>query len=251
MKNTLSRILRASSLVSAVTLLVSGCIGQKAGSGAESASGPSAAAASSCDGELVPAAEGSIDDFEDGNGQMAALGGRDGYWYIAKDPQGSAVDEPAQGTDPVDGGAGGSSKAFHVKGHTASGPEAWGVEIGTQFITDKSVQYDASKFAGISFKAKKAGDTSKVRVNVGDINTHPNGGVCKNCWNHFRKDFSLSDDWKDFTMTWNEMKQRDGWGDPRPKSITPDKVVTISFALEGGKNFEVWLDDITFLECKK
>ncbi len=251
MKNTLSSILRASTLVSSVALLTS-CIGQKAGGGSSTPTGPASPSAAACDGTLVPAADGTIDDFEDGNGQMATLGGRDGYWYIAKDSHGAAVDEPAQGTDPVDGGAGGSSKAFHVKGHTAGGnPEAWGVEIGTQFITDQSVQYDASKYAGISFKAKKAGDTSKVRVNVGDINTHPNGGVCKNCWNHFRKDFTLSDDWQEYTMTWNEMKQRDGWGDPRPKSITPEKIVTISYALEGGKNFEIWFDDVTFLECKK
>jgi hypothetical protein len=249
MNDTFSSILRATTLLTGVVL--SSCIGQKAGGGSSTPTGPASPSASACDGELVPGAEGSIDDFEDGNGQMATLGGRDGYWYIAKDPNGSAVDEPAQGTDPVDGGAGGSSKAMHVKGHTAGGEGAWGVELGVQYVSDTSVQYDASKYAGISFMAKKAGDTSKVRVNVGDVNTHPTGGVCKNCWNHFRKDFTLSDDWQKFTMTWNEMKQRDGWGDPRPKSITPEKVVTLSYALEGGKSFEIWVDDITFLECKK
>lgn len=252
MMNPTKRIVRASALIGGVALATS-CIGRPQGGGAESASIPASPSAAACDGELAPAADGVIDDFEDGNGQVTTQGGRDGYWYIAKDSQGSAVEEPAAGTDPVDGGAGGSAKAFHIKGHTAAGnPEAWGIEFGTQFVGDQNVQYDASKYAGISFKAKKGGgDTDKIRVNVGDINTHPNGKVCKNCWNHFRKDFTLSDDWQEFTMTWNEMQQRAGWGDPRPRSITPEKVLTLSFALEGGKTFDIWFDDIQFLECKK
>jgi hypothetical protein len=243
-------IVRVSALAVSVGLVLPGCIGRSAAPSG-SASGPAPAAVAKCDGDLVPAADGLIDDYEDGNGQMATVGGREGYWYTAKDPNGSTIEIPASGAEPQDGGAGGSTKAFHIKGQTSGAQGAWGVEYGVNPLNDKTLQYDASKFAGVAFKAKKAGDTDKVRVNVGDINTHPNGGLCKMCYNHFRKDFTLTDEWKDYQLTWGELQQRPGWGDPRPKSITPDKALVISFAFEGGKPFEAWIDDVTFLECKK
>src|SRR5262245_32414231 len=138
-------IVRVSALAASLGLVLPGCIGRSAAPSG-SASGPAPAAVAKCDGDLVPAAEGSIDDYEDSNGQMTVLGGREGYWYIAKDPNGSSVETPASGTDPEDGGAGGSAKAFHIKGQTAGGEGAWGVEYGVNFLNDKTKHYDASKY---------------------------------------------------------------------------------------------------------
>ena len=44
-----------------------------------------------CSGETAAAADGLVDDFEDGNGQVALLAGRSGYWYSAADPKGSTI----------------------------------------------------------------------------------------------------------------------------------------------------------------
>src|SRR5687767_14302824 len=63
-----------------------------------------------CSGEAGVAADGLVDDLEDGNGQVATLAGRSGYWYSAADPKGSTI-SGAGAFAPSDGGASGSKKA--------------------------------------------------------------------------------------------------------------------------------------------
>ena len=89
-----------------------------------------------------------------------------------------------------------------------------------------------------------------LRFGVSDVNTHPDAGICKTCWNHFRKDITLTTEWKEYQVLFSEMKQRDGWGDPRPANITPDQLMAFNFDFEGGQKFEVWLDDMQFLACR-
>ena len=68
--------------------------------------------------------------------------------------------------------------------------------MGMNFIDPKG-QYDASKYAGIPFWAKKGPDsTGKVRLKVPDVNTDPDGGVCTECFNDFGADIVLTNDWK-------------------------------------------------------
>src|SRR5215510_9508340 len=81
-------------------LLASGCIGVSQPKA--DASAPSKDALSACPGGLVPAADGLIDDFEDGDNQGALEAGRDGYWYTAHDDLGSEYSIPAQGFATAD-----------------------------------------------------------------------------------------------------------------------------------------------------
>lgn len=209
-----------------------------------------AAPVTQCEGELVPADDGLVEDFEDGDSQVSATAGRDGYWWIAKDDKGTEVKVPGTTFTPADGGAG-SAKAAHVSGKTASGTDAWGAEFGANLVNGQGALYDASKYAGIKFKAKAAGPTQNLRVSLSDVNTHQDAGVCKACWNHFRKDVTLSPEWTEHTVDFSELQQRPGWGDPRPASVTPQKLVGVSFAVDGGKEFDVWVDDVQFLVCKQ
>jgi hypothetical protein len=78
-----------------------------------------------CSGETVAAADGLVDDLEDGNGQVAMVAGRSGYWYSAADPKGSTI-SGAGAFAPSDGGASGSKKAARATGKTATGEGAWG-----------------------------------------------------------------------------------------------------------------------------
>ena len=70
-----------------------------------------AAALAACPGGFAPAADGNIDDFEDGNNQTNQEGGRDGYWYTAKDSNGSTFEIPAEGFTTSEGGDEGSTTA--------------------------------------------------------------------------------------------------------------------------------------------
>jgi hypothetical protein len=203
-----------------------------------------------CAGETVAAADGLVDDFEDGNGQVALLGGRSGYWYSAADPKGSTI-SGAGAFAPSDGGASGSKKAAHATGKTATGDGAWGATFGFSFIPDNGV-YDVSKYAGISFWAK-AGDksTKNVRFKVGDANTRPEGKVCTSaCWNHFGQDLTLTTDWKQYTFKFADLKQQDGWGDPRPATLAAQHVMSLDWSINAGQDFDIWVDDVKLIDCK-
>lgn len=246
---------------------VSGCCGcpqpaaAPAAAGSLSTTGPvppaaqnqpgAVVAVKTCPGALAAAADGSIDDLEDGNNQVQLVAGRGGYWWTAKDDNGSTID-PAGELKPSEGGAG-SKLAVHVTGKTASGDpgKAWGAIVGLRLA--EHGLYDASKYAGISFKAKvgeKSG--SAVRLKVADVNTDPSGQVCKDaCYNDFGKDFTFTHDWQEYKVSFSEMRQQDGWGDPRPPSITPAKLSQIAWHLSTqGADFDLWLDDVRFLDCQ-
>jgi hypothetical protein len=203
-----------------------------------------------CSGEMVAAADGLVDDFEDGNGQVSVASGRDGYWWIASDGKGTKVTAPGTSFAPADGGAG-SAKAAHIAGKTGSSSDDWGAEFGANLINAPGSLYDGSKYAGIKFKAKAVGPTQKVRVSLGDVNTHQDAKVCKACWNHFNKNVTLTPEWAEYSVSFAELAQRPGWGDPRPPSVDPKQLVSISFAVDGGQEFDVWVDDVQFVACKE
>ena len=225
-----------------------GCIGVSE----KRALGPGAVDLKMCRAGTRPADDGLLDDFEDGNTQLAVAGGRDGYWYSAHDPKGSTL-----GPDPFapsDGGAEGSGMALHAFGHTVTGSEtdAWGAQFGVHFLGTQGALYDGSKYVGISFKARvDEKSTRAVRFNIGDVNTHPEANICKDCWNHFGKDMTFSPKWKEYTVLFSEAKQREGWGNPRPPSLTPGKLYSLDWSVKGGgQDYDLWIDDITFVVCK-
>lgn len=199
-----------------------------------------------CSGEATPAPDGLIDDFEDGDTQLANQGGRDGYWWTAQDPNGSTMTPQQFATS--DGGAN-SAKAAHFTGTTSSEGGAWGVSFGVNFLSQKA-PYDGSRYAGISFKAKAGPNgTKNIRVKIGDINTHQDAGVCTGCWNHFGQDITLTEEWQEYKILFADTKQGDGWGAPRPPSITTDKLWSLDFAVGPGANYDIWVDDVRFLTC--
>jgi endoglucanase len=221
-------------------MVLPGCIG------VSQAHRPGTASIQKCLNGVRPAADGALDDFEDGNMQLTKLAKRDGYFWPMKDEDGSTVTAVLD-----DDGADGSDIAMHIFGVTVgTGKVAWGAGLGVD-LTGKSGSYDASKYVGVAFKAK-AGPTStrKLRFHMGDVNTRKEGGVCSRCFNHFGADLSLTGDWREYRILFADAQQEPGWGDPHPPSITPGKLRTLEWKIGPGQAFDVWIDDIVFLECK-
>ncbi len=230
----------------AAWLSSAGCIGvsqkRSAGSGIV---GGDAADLNVCRAGIRIADDGAIDDFEDGNNQLNLEGGREGYWYTAKDAKGSTIEMATQ-----EGGAGGSEESMHITGTTVSGgneSEAWGASMGAQFVGKGP--YDGSKYAGIVFKARAIG-SGQVRFNIGDINTHLEGKVCDTCWNHFGKTLTLTPEWKEYRILFTDTRQAEGWGHPRPAAITPGKLYNLEFKIGPGQKFDISIDDVAFLACR-
>lgn len=238
-------------IVGAAAVLLSGCIGQSQ-SKAASNEGPSPEEVANANPHLKvcktkPADDGLIDDFEDENTQLLTIAGRDGYWWKHNDEFGSKFDPDEIAF--VDHEDNGGFKAIYVSGETAGTKDAYGVLVGVNFTS--SGLYDATKYVGISFKAKVDPDAQKkVRFKVADVNTHKDGGVCKECWNHFGKDLTLTSEWQTYTILFAELKQAPYWGDPRPPAVDTERLMAIDWSIGPSGKFGLWLDDIEFLVCE-
>ncbi len=198
-------------------------------------------------GTYVPK-EGLIDDYQDGNTMTAESEGRGGYWYTAADSAGSVIGPEELKPQPE--GADGNL-AIHVFGETVSGDPtaAWGVQLGGNFTQGDA--YDASKYAGIRFRAKRAPEaTPSVRFKIADGNTEPAGGNCTQCYNHFGQDLSLNPEWTQYEFFFGSMQQRPYWGDPRPASINPKELYGLNFSVEAGAKFDFSIDDLEFFACR-
>jgi hypothetical protein len=208
---------------------------------------PEPAIAKACSGGTRRADDGLIDDLEDGDGRAAALGGRTGYWWVAKADRAS-VTVPSGAFAPSDGGAAGSKKGVRFAGKTDA-QDQWGAAVGLNFI-ESGTFYDASKYAGVGFRIKATKPNLAVRVKLPDVNTHPDGGACKGtCWNSFGKDLVVGPDWQDVVVTWGELSQQPDWGNPRPPAVTTTKIKNVEWAVNQGVEFDVFLDDIHFVVC--
>ncbi len=241
-----------------VCLLVAGCIGvsqKRAGTSGGAPPPPSAprdvlakAGVKACAGDTIPAGDGDLDDFEDKDTQLTRIAGRDGYWWTKKDDVGSTIDpKPFR---PEDGGVAPSRKALHGSGVTVGTDGAWGAGFGANFSTKNP--YDGSRYAGIAFKAKVGpNSTTHVRFKIGDINTHKDAKVCSaSCWNHFGEDLTLTTEWKEYKVLFADATQEAGWGDPRPPTVTPGKLYSLDWSIGPGQTYDLWVDDIYFLDCK-
>jgi hypothetical protein len=178
-----------------------------------------------------------VDDFEDNDTQVLRADLRDGHWYGFKDNHGTSM---LPGTmQAVEGGAQGSKYAVRISGKMGTDVDTFaglGLELsGTQ------LPYDVSTASGICFFAKGAGE---ARVQLPDVNTFPEGGRCKTCYNSFGNDFALTTEWREYCFTFDSMTQSKGWGDQVPK-LTPTLVFGIQWQFfKHGTEFDLWLDDV-------
>ena len=197
--------------------------------------------------------EGLIDDGEDGNNQVTDSGGRGGYWYTFLDKVGSSINPKteAQGGKftMAQGGANRSQYGVNAKGKIATGEIVYS-GVGVNFL-DPKAPYDAGKFEGISFWAKRgANSTGKVRLKVPDSNTDPDGKVCSACFNDFGKDLSLTEEWTRYAFSFAEMRQLSGWGAPHPPRIDEKKIYGVQWQVnQPGATFDISIDDVSFI-CK-
>jgi endoglucanase len=196
--------------------------------------------------------EGMIDDFEDNNNQNTVIDNRGGYWYTYVDKVGSTVwpeaGEQGGTFTPSEGGYN-SKFAGAVKGKIGTAAIVFGA-LGMNFIDPKGI-YDASKYEGITFFAKRgANSTGKVRLKVPDATTDPEGKVCSECFNDFGVDLNLTEQWTRYTIPFRDMKQMEGWGAPRKAHIDPSKLFGLQWQTQvQGADYDFAVDNVAFI-CK-
>lgn len=195
-----------------------------------------------------------IEDGEDNNNQVIVQDGRSGYIYTYIDSEGTTI-TPKEGSSGgifamSPGGANGSKFAMRMNGTMASASIVY-AGMGLNFTDPKDV-YDATKYKGISFFAKRGSQDAyrKVRVKFPDINTDPDGGKCTNCYNDFGSEIKLDTEWQQYVVPFSRLKQESGWGSPRPAAMAANEVFALQFQLkEQGVAYDIWVDDIKFTGC--
>jgi hypothetical protein len=192
-------------------------------------------------GAAVGCADPKVDDMEDGDTKVLTLKGRGGYWFTYADKSSKVGPSPFVMSSP---GADGSKQAARITGKIGTDKTVY-VGLGTSLI-DPRKPYDASSYKGIAFKAKVGKGSTSVRVKLPDANTDPEAKICKDCYNDFGKDLTLTTDWKRYVVPFKEMTQEPGWGEQKP-ALAADKVMAIQFQIkESGADYDLWIDDVEF-----
>jgi endoglucanase len=189
--------------------------------------------------------DGLIDDLEDNDSQIAKKEGREGYWFTFTDTYGSTI-TPRDKFNADTGGPDGSHYAAHMQGKISTTGQYPYVGMGFSFLNPKG-NYDASKYKGISFWAKGNG---KVRLEVLDANTQPEGDRCTACYNNFGVELYLSDQWTRYTVPFDRLAQQPGWGD-QTGAVSTKELFGVQWQFRtAGSQYDIWFDDIEFVGCQ-
>lgn len=222
------------------------------GAGAPPSGTAGSPATSGCKLAVGTVAELAIDDLEDGENAIQALGQRLGYWYTYND--GSAMQVPAPGTTvPFKTAAGGHSPLFSAK---TTGPAftLWGAGMGFDFnnVAMKSCPYDASAYQGIKFWAKgNIALKAMITIPTTTQQAGTNSGTCTTaakCEDHYALTPKplLTDTWTQFTIDFASAATfaQEGWGVKVP--FEKNRILAVQFQVPANAAFDFSVDDLTF-----
>jgi hypothetical protein len=190
-----------------------------------------------------------IDDFEDGDGVVARVGGRDGPWVEGDDQTATTVGWENSTRCAVRG--------THAGHFFASNLTAWGANLTGVFkhVTTTgtpphmvATPYDANGYGGISFwGAIGSGGPPSLDVPLGvtTMDTAWNGDVCTTkCMDFHRATVTLTPAWRRVEIRFSDLKQM-GWGDPLV-AINVNQLVGFILWPSSPFDFDLWIDDIRF-----
>jgi len=219
-------------------------------SSASTGSGGAAEQAGGGTGAMLP--PNLLDDFEDGDIYIAAVGLRTGIWFRYDDgTKGATGPTPLVCSRLVGAPSALGDYAIHV---TASGFSDWGSGLGADFILGREV-YDISRYSGIRFWARATeGKNLEHRIQISDTTTDATGGKCnpapdapnsKRCGNHFGKTVMLTTRWARYEVRFAAMTQAPGWGLTEP-ALDTAHVYGIQVTTRAMADVDFWLDQLEF-----
>lgn len=197
-----------------------------------------------------------IDDLEDGDGTISAVGARVGYWYTYNDGTGVQVPAPKamfKGTAP-------GSTASPLFAAVTSGPAftTYGAGMGFDFNNNgKSCPYDASAYTGIKFWAKaNTGNmtgmalTAMIKIPATTPTTSDGGTCAAMCEDHYALKPApvLTTAWTQYTITF-ATAATSTFGQNSFGTVVPfdkSKILAMQFQVAKGVKFDFSVDDITF-----
>ncbi len=185
-----------------------------------------------------------IDDFEDGDFCISTLDRRMGSWFTYTDGTSGRVDATIVDTD--------DGKVLHLSG---GGFSVWGPGFGALLSWSPELQgaclYDASDYGGLRFRAR--GNANLRAMIATQATTYESlGGGCpdsQDCYDQHGRTLELSSTWQDYELDFCELFPA-GWGGQKP-SFDPATLVMLNFSVQNLQDFELWLDDVEFVESSE
>jgi hypothetical protein len=208
-----------------------------------SGSQESLAAVSGPSGDCIRARgdDGLLADFEPNTGSTNALeipkrDGRAGRWFHTRNTTGHAFEEqPLRIVNSTGPGATGGH-ALRIAG---APPVGWGANAGIRLERC----YDASQYAGVSFKARGKGS---LHVNLQTLDSVPAdlGGRCTHkCWFTAGRYIVLTERFETHHIRWQDVSA------PDPSYDFSREVMQLMFAVQSGPEpYEFWVDDVRFTQ---
>lgn len=193
-----------------------------------------------------------IDSMEDGVPTIDETAGRNGFWFTFNDKTGGTqypgtiAEKTGFPMAPIVPARAGSEYGIRTDG---SGFRLWGSGVGIHIKSQNT--YDASRYAGISFWARRGRSmTTTLRFNVPDIETSALGQRCdlagEKCDDDFGVDLTLSTSFRYFSVTWADMTQAN-WSHTSLPAIDPAHIYGLRFQTKENEPFDFWVDDVTLL----
>jgi len=182
-----------------------------------------------------------LDDFEDGDGWVVKVAGRDGLWVEGDDHTSPMISWENSQRCAVRG--------THAGHFSAAGLMSWGANLTGTFkraTAALAVPYDGTGYAGMSFWAAigTGGPASlDVPVGVTIMETAWNGGgacvAMNNCMDFHRTMVTLTPEWRRISIQFSTLKQQ-GFGPPAMFRV--DQLV--GFIVWPIDTFDIWVDDV-------
>lgn len=177
-----------------------------------------------------------IDNMDDNNGNIDAVDGRMGGWYLSTDKTGTV--KPADGV-PVPEAGGMAGSGIHV---TGTGLSSWGASLSAALVPAMGC-YDASKFTGISVALKGTGSVM-VSVLTAAVRDAPEGQR-----NHYKKQVTLTGDWTTVQISFTELMQLGGWGLQVPfdaHKVYGIDIGPVQATAPAKTDYDFWVDNLSF-----
>jgi len=199
---------------------------------------------------VIVGANDMIDDFEDGDFNLLALGtpARVGNWYAYGDSTGIVAEDIAM----IKRGA--STKGIRGTGKDFTG---WGSGIGVD-LNNKGTKltWDASAYNSVTFWARVAAPTTGLSVTVlmQDIDTDKltSGKTCdpdvQGCDHHYFKVISVTTNWQRFVIAFADLMPEPGTKPEPVPAFKPGAISSVQFRVNSGITYDLYVDDVAFVK---
>jgi hypothetical protein len=196
-----------------------------------------------------------IDDLNDGDDAILALGFRTGFWYAFNDGTPGAKQSPTAMLFTTTPG-GPSDKGYCARSY-GMGFEAWGAGMGLDLNDTgevvngipKRAPYDATAYKGIAFAARGVSGKLRFAVSTAATELMTAGGTCMGgttsaaCSDTHGVDIPLTPEWRTYAVPFDRLTQ-EGFG--AKTAFDQKKIMALYFNVASGNPFDYAIDDVGF-----